>query len=561
MVALQWLPLYILLLLKAVWQKSDGNAVGAGFALLVTSATDWYYTFYLLLFTAMVLAHEVWKERSLQKVVGVLRPIGITGGVFLMLALPVLVPMMKELSLETYQLPPPSDTLFFTPDLLSFFVPSKDHFLWGEYAGGLRSNLPPGHNENFIGYTVLALACLSLVDISLRRKAKLWLFAALLFFVLALGPVLQINGERKFTDFGLRTPLPYVILYQSMPFVKISRYPNRMSIMTMLSLAVLAALGMRFLSSKMDEGRPTRPLKGQLLPLLAGTLVAVELLTVPFPMTTLPPVDPFYSTLSHSSIEYGILDIPVAEPGWRSARYMFCQTLHRLPIFDGYLSRRYPYPLYDIPGFRRYMVDDEEGITDIVQQGMSDLELFQLFGFRYVVIHNDLMEEEVKARIAKEVNAALGDLAPVYQSETLIVYELPQLEEPLVIPMVNKRDNWLPLKQEGQIPFRWMASPAVIRIYASSPVEVRLSLAIPDVARESAMLLIYSGEQLIDSLAVQGGVEVVTSAIALSEGENLIRLVCPQGNVTLSGVGARPDRAREACLALSQVTLSRLPPE
>lgn len=239
---------------------------------------------------------------------------------------------------------------------------------------------------------------------------------------------------------------------------------------------------------------------------------------------------------------------------------MFYQTLHRLPIFDGYLSRSYPYLLYDIPGFGRYTVRGEEGVTDIVQQEISDLELFQLFGFRYVVVHNDLMGKNVRTRIATELSTALGDLSPVFQDGTLIAYKLPPPEEPLAIALVGEQDNWLPLEQEGRITFRWMTSPAVVRIYASSPAEVRLSLAIRDVAREPAILLIYSGEHLIDSLTVQGGVEVSTSAITLSEGESLIRLVCPEGNATLPTVGARAGQVKEACLGLSQITLSLLPP-
>ncbi len=561
-VALQWLPLYILFLLKAVWEKRDRNAVGAGLVLLVASLTDWSYTLYLLLFTVIVLAYEIWKERSLQKVWGLLRPMVITG-LFLILALPVLVPMVKELSRETYAVPLPWETLYNTPDLLSFFVPSKDHFLWGEYAARLRSDFPLGRGKNFMGYSVLALACLSLVDASLRRKARFWLVAALFFFVLALGPILKINGQGRFTDFGLRIPLPpYVILYQLVPSMRVSRYPNRLNIMTMLSLAVLVALGLRFLSSRIAKGRLAWMLRGQLLPILAGTLVVVEFLTAPFPMTKLPPPDPFYATLSHSSIEYGVLDMPVARPrSWRRPRYMYYQTLHGLPIFDGYLSRQPYYPLYDIPGFQRYMEKGEEEITDIVQQGISDLELFQLFRFRYVVIHKDLMGKKVGATMAKEVDAALEGLSRTYESKTLIAYELPLPEEPLAIAMVSEQDNWLALKQEGEIPFRWMASPALIRIYASSPVEVRLSLAIRDVGRESATLLIYSGERLLDSLAVEGGVELSTSALALSQGENLIRLECSEGNVTLRGVGARAGQAKEACLSLSQISLSLLPPE
>ena len=51
-VALHWMPFYVLFLLRAAEQAGRRNVVLAGLFLVLTAWTDWYYTLFLLLFTA-----------------------------------------------------------------------------------------------------------------------------------------------------------------------------------------------------------------------------------------------------------------------------------------------------------------------------------------------------------------------------------------------------------------------------------------------------------------------------------------------------------------------------
>ncbi len=70
---------------------------------------------------------------------------------------------------------------------------------------------------------------------------------AVVFGILVLGPLLQINGTFRFSldnllPEGVTFPLPFVLLHY-IPFVNGNRAPNRNSVILMLALAVLASYG------------------------------------------------------------------------------------------------------------------------------------------------------------------------------------------------------------------------------------------------------------------------------------------------------------------------------
>jgi hypothetical protein len=164
-----------------------------------------------------------------------------------------------------------------------------------------------------------------------------------------------------------------------------------------------------------------------ILALFAGGLVALEFLTVPFPMAELPYFPPFYQTLAAAPRDQGVLDIPIdQEGGLRPALYLFFQTVHQRPIFSGYVARLPYYPLDHIPAFQRYMVFPEASQMKAPGSQGEDLETFRQFGFRYLILHKDLMppDEEREAKILQALQAAFGDTPPIYEDERVAIYEV-----------------------------------------------------------------------------------------------------------------------------------------
>ncbi len=136
----------------------------------------------------------------------------------------------------------------FSADLLGFIVPTMHHPLLGGLAQSAGIvNYTKGQHI-YLGFGLLLLAGIGVVG-SLRQQRPgfgFWLLAAGLFAWLALGPTVHVKG----VDTGL--PGPFALL-QTLPFFKGNRYPSRYSVLLILSLAMLAAIGIDIILRAADR--------------------------------------------------------------------------------------------------------------------------------------------------------------------------------------------------------------------------------------------------------------------------------------------------------------------
>jgi hypothetical protein len=238
----------------------------------------------------------------------------------------------------------------------------------------------------------------------------LWLAVALTFFVLALGPVLHIGGRTALLPGGRELPLPYALVNR-LPFLDIMRSISRLDVIVMLSLAVLAALGLEAL------GRRGR---GAWLPVAALALVLFEFLPAPYPVS--PPDTPaWYETLAKDPRPGAVLNLPV---NWDRPWYLLYQTVHRKPLSAAYISREDPRTLIDRAPVLRYFrrLGQDAGEIDLQRDGKKALAEL---GIRWVVLDRYKMpggpEREVTEAGAREI---FGDQQPVYEDERITVYEV-----------------------------------------------------------------------------------------------------------------------------------------
>jgi len=140
---------------------------------------------------------------------------------------------------------------------------------------------------------------------------------------------------------------PYVLLYRYIPGFNGLRVPARIHIMTMLSIAVLAAFGMRFLTAKI-RGSARAAAVG-----LIAVLVLVEFVSAPVPLTDFPPggrIPEVYRWLAAQKEEgLALLELPLPAPRWGiglvECPRMYFSTVHWHKLVNGY-SGYFP-PLYD----------------------------------------------------------------------------------------------------------------------------------------------------------------------------------------------------------------------
>jgi hypothetical protein len=356
----EWIPFYALFLLKTLREPRWRNAVLAGLFLVLAMLCEMIFGVFLGMLTLVVLAFALARRRHVA-VGGDLRALlarlVVLGLVATLLYAPLLVPILREM-FGGYELAGWGDAEKLSVDLMGMVTPTALHPLGGEWSETLRQ-VREGTarfrdvNTLFLGWAGLALAVVG--AIRYRRRLAAWIASAVLFAVLSLGPLLQVNGRTTFDLDGLmvNVPLPFILLHY-VPLVKANRVPNRFSVVLVLALAVLIGFGAHWLlrqvagSRRQGTGSSVR----RLLPIFSALLLAAMLLfehwSVPLPLTDarIPPV---YDQIAADPADFALLQLPL---GWRnsfgvqgteSTQTQYYQTYHHKRLLSGNISRNPPF--------------------------------------------------------------------------------------------------------------------------------------------------------------------------------------------------------------------------
>lgn len=409
----EFLPFGVLALLRLYDRPTPARALVLGVLVGFTFLTDLTYTVFLLIALIVV---ALWRYRQTFTRRFAWR-LAQAAGTALLVSLPLVIPMVWDVFV-LHELDPlegwwgGADAG--SSDLLSWFVPSSKHPIWG----GVFRELAPitdGERMAFPGYTVWVLA---LAGLAFERKGRSGLWAALagIFIVLSLGPYLHVLGHTgqhfEYLSTRFSVPLPYALLH-FVPVLNWVRVPGRFSIMGALALDVLAAIALARLA---DRTRLT-----WLAPVIAVSLVLVEFLPPPSITFDTRIPDPYLAIAADPS-PGAVLEIPLE---WRTGLggagdtrsdtlYMYYATVHRRPVVSGMVARyprRKEEALLHVPLYRQVLaLQGEQGFEDAAQFTWSDLHRL---GIRFVVLHRDhglLAAEDYLATLRLPLFADDGDI-------------------------------------------------------------------------------------------------------------------------------------------------------
>jgi len=521
LISLEWLPFYALFAIKLIDESQISNikhqipnALLAALFLVLVAACDWYYAFYMVLFTGLYLLWTVWRRRVwLAPTLALIA----TGLIFLLITSPVLVPMVRESLAADYMVPPPGSTERLSADLTAFLTPSELHPLWGDLAGNWASRFTASTSERtvFAGYSVLALSILALV--TQWRAARFWGLSALVFSVLALGPVLHVGGDTQFGGVG-PIPLPYALLHYAIPLLRISRSVSRFDVVVMLSLAVLAAIGLNWLLSRIQEAGYNKYIQG-LAAAGALILVGLEFWVAPYQMSP-PETQPFHYQLAQEPGPFAVMDIPL---DWDRPANLLYQTVHEKPTVSGYTSRTNPLsPAWRTPVLQtfRYLgpdinVGDPHALASTV---LTDLNV------RYVVIHkSDLPPGDYRERTLSLADQIFDDWRVIVDDDWLKVLQVPQHLDR--VPYLVLGEGWTPREWQNGSPARALADPssgATLIVRLPNPQMVHLELKAYSLDG-SVSLEVQIGKELIGTYTLGDEPTVITTpALSLPVGESVI---------------------------------------
>jgi len=456
---IQWIPLFMLSLEKAIIQKRIRSGLSAAFWLWLTALSGWHLMILALALGTcralyLLLTEHRWRNRQVQQV------LLIASLAFAILTLPFIWPLLREqFASGTPGYIAAHQERYAGADLLAFFTPSNYHPLLGPSVSQIYERFYPGglwQRPAFIGYSVLILGFIGIWRSG--RRGRFWWFASTVLFVLALGPYPRLLGQRLFSF-----PLPWGV-----PLIRLIRYTERVNILLTLCWSLLAAWGCAAIFKIALPQRRRRAV------LVAGVLILVvfEYCPVPFPSTRVE-VSPFYFELAREPGDLALLEIPMGRQPAKIS--MYYQTIHERPLVEGAVSRTPPYAYDFISGnellslLPQYSLPDYEGpfafpFPDVSRQ----LETLAEAGIRYIVFHRD---RTPPAMLAAWQSFVVVD--PVYEDASLVVYhtrpdykiavrlteELGLAKTDNLVPSAIPQASWL------QFDLHWVALESPSREY------------------------------------------------------------------------------------------------
>lgn len=322
LISMEWIPLFLLCWYILITRPSMWMGIASALTLWLVLLCDYYYFFYCVLTGGLILLWRMISQRNLRLFLD--REHRTPLGLFLLLSViltgPVVFPLMYLM--RTDPLLDAHNPRSFALDLFALFIPGET-WRFNQLTEGYWSNLPLAISEAsvYLGYGVIILVVYLWIK---RRDTQfafgLWFFLAGFFFLLALGPVLQVNGKIVYEGVML-----YTVLEQILPFLKLSGVPARMAVMVTLAASVLSAMAVTLLQKSP---------RGKMFAILLAVLILVEYLPASLPAT---PADvPSYVTaLAELPDEGGVLD----EAAPTKYLQLYYQTVHGKPMAFGYVAR------------------------------------------------------------------------------------------------------------------------------------------------------------------------------------------------------------------------------
>ena len=371
LVALEWIPLFLLLWIRFCETPTAGRGAAAAAALCLVTLCDLYYFSYCVIAGAIFYGWTAWQRRD--PLFLVRRSFWPAALGFLSIAAVTSGPLAGALLLQNASNPfigthSPRELAM---DLLSPFVWSESSRYRNVVT--LWRSLSPYHLEAsvYVGLSVIGLAIYTLCSRAARhgiRHLGFWLAVGGFFFVMSLGPNLHVGGHEISLGFRgtvLGRPdvnllvLPYAVLWLVFPPWRLAGVPVRMMVMVHLASAVIAAGGIQALQSATSRWRRV---------LVAATIGLVILDLLPMPLGMTRPEVPAYVEALKRLPEGAVLDLASAAP-----QALFYQTVHEKPMLFGYISR-WPRSVYDA---------DQAIVRDILE-GRWD-QLAREYRVKYVV--------------------------------------------------------------------------------------------------------------------------------------------------------------------------------
>lgn len=521
---IQWIPFSALFFMKVFREGGMKNSILAGFFYILVALSDLQYLVFMGIFILFLFLYENYTcFRSdtgfrIKNHTTILAKYLITGFVAFSVILPLTITDIQVASSENnFLMPSPIEAVTLSTDLLSFFLPSPLHPLFGGMVSPIYANFTVDYSGSttYIGYSVLILSLFALCIFWKDSTVRFWGIVAGLFSIFSLGPLLHVMGKSVFTVFNTSVPLPYIFLYYFIPFMENCRTSSRIFIIAALAFAVLAGYGFSELVKKYDN-------KKILITFLVGLLIIFEYLSIPFPMS---PIDQpeFYKQIGQDPEQFALLEIPMTAKILGAGTFTYYQTIHEKPVVGG-SAPRMPQNARNFEKITPFVntITFMQPSKDIINQNISEIgnSVLSYYHIRYVVLHSDYLNAEQASYLDRVLSPSLGQ--PVfYKNDSLVVYKVKN--EPLKT-FISLNGSWYDPEDWLGIPIRWMSTDTMIHVYSEENCTTTLTMNSMSYHRPRT-IDISLADQYVQQVTVPTTDFIeISIPLNLTKGDNIIRL-------------------------------------
>jgi len=497
---LEWIPFFVLFLLKFLHQPGLKNALlAAAFYILVIS-NEPHFALYCTFFALILIIYVFNKNRILLKNKKfIFISLGFLGIVVVFFTLFYLPQLKTTLSQHNYLNPGIEQTEWHSADLMSFFTPSPLQVFWGDFFSKIRNSFTGNTAETtvYIGFTVMFLTIIAVINRKKNHKEKsvlFWLFNALFFSVLALGPFLHFFGE-----LNPKIPMPYLLFYHYIPFFQNIRGTGRIFIMASLAFSVLSGYGIKILFDRFSKRVNLRAIiiggifllaAVEVFPCLPTSNVAPPnfykklakepgdfkiiqpLITTTYPYATMA----FYYNSYHDKQFIGNNFSHFVRPREGDLKFetetpVINDLLHYLPWGEEKMNSRFI--KHDLKKIGNYMLNHENNIKYLILDKNTIKDGGGYFTSDNFIYYKNYIENNF-------------DVSIVNNDKDLLVYEIkPVLTRPLVL---SRGQNWgkINLDSNDNQEASWLTNDTtlILQNYSNHPTKAKISLTmlspIPD---------------------------------------------------------------------------------
>jgi hypothetical protein len=402
----QWIPLFLLFLVRSIDRGKWWSGVLAGVFLAVTGYTRWQQLIPAVMMGGVYFLCTVPGRLASWRRWG---PALLLASVVATMALaPPALLLLRQQQSDPAELLRPDEEATMQTDVLAYLTPSRFHWLLRSFTQRAYARYYPDRSEPrrypaYIGMTALGLALLGAWKT--RRPSLPWAAMALTLILLALGPVLRVNGQLY-----PALPMPYRLAAR-VQLVRLLRLPDRFNLFLALPIAVLAGYGITYLLGTIQRHRPVSV---WVISIVLAVAFLVEYAVVPIPLSH-PEVSAYYRQLAEDQTESALLNLPLDQKA--SKRYMFAQIEHQHPIVQGHVSR-FPQGAFDYMNSQAWIraLGDGGSLPPTHSDVSRQLETLARDGVRYIVVHKKLNPN----RIQHWRHYFL--IAPRFEDDRIIVY-------------------------------------------------------------------------------------------------------------------------------------------